>query len=95
MKTQPKETVMETWVPALGASTAAVDMDAVLSTSVVAWLLSQLLPERNAADEHRERSEREPSKKERPGKSHLRRRRARELERVDKGTNPTTIAGIV
>ena len=58
MKRQAKETVMETWVPALGASTAAVDMDAVLGYSVVAWLLSRLLPERETQGQ----AERRPTK---------------------------------
>ncbi len=58
MKSEAKEMVMETWVPALGASTAAVDMDAVLGYSVVTWLLSQLLPEREAQDQ----AERQPTK---------------------------------
>ncbi len=69
MKTEAKETVMETWVPALGASTAAVDMDAVLGTSVVAWLLSQLLPEREAQGQA----------KRQPTKSRLHRRTAQSV----------------
>jgi hypothetical protein len=70
MKTQTRETMMETWVPALGASTAAVDMDAVLGYSVVAWLLSRLLPERKAQDQ----AKREPTK------PRLRRRTAHSLQ---------------
>lgn len=41
-KQDRKPTAVDTWIPALGVSTAAVDMDTALSCSLIAWLLTQL-----------------------------------------------------